>query len=462
MFRTLRTPLCFALALLTLSCASSKELARRSAVALQGGDATKAYELALKSIDKDPGNTQARAALYEAAQLRAAEWKRKILDMEQVDSLAAAKEVLAYDDFRLQAARDRAPVDPDPAFDAESHGLKQNAAQAYYFLGNQSLEDDRPKRAYDQFQWAARFDPTRPELDERITYALSQAFTTVAVAPVENQTGTNGLAKRLSDAYYSEINRRLASKDIHFTRLISPSDVRAHAGASWSRSVSPEQAIDIGRSLGARRVVWWRAYALNTDTHTEHFHNTVYHKVVDRDSKDRYRERYVPVDIDVMSRWRTVSVSFEWRVLSVTENRTLAEGNDTRSLDAHTVYTGYQAQGDCGDYYLAPPAEAYDADPGLRTTAGPERNERVRKEWTTQMPEGLELKLLLERARGFRGDRGYNTNQISSFYSGGPSWVFMDDLPPPGELAFAALVQDWQPVYDTLRRLEPLDDPDIQ
>jgi len=38
----------------------------------------------------------------------------------------------------------------------------------------------------------------------------------------------------------------------------------------------------------------------------------------------------------------------------------------------------------------------------------------------------------------------------------------MDDLPPPGDLAFAALVQSWQPVYDTLRRFEPLDDPDIQ
>src|SRR4029077_18309172 len=132
---------------------------------------------------------------------------------------------------------------------------------------------------------------------------------------------------------------------------------------------------------------------------SDHFHDVVFHKVVDTDSQDRSRVRWVPVDFEVVSRRRGVTVSYEGQILSVADGRILAAGGDTRTLGARTVYTNFQPEGDCGDYALVPPSDAYDADPDLRSKAPPERAERVQKEWKSQLPADLELKPLLESSR---------------------------------------------------------------
>jgi hypothetical protein len=240
-----------------------------------------------------------------------------------------------------------------------------------------------------------------------------------------------------------------------------PDDVYTQAQyGSYSR-FSADDAVRLGHRLGVQRVVWTRVFNLSNDTHTDHFHDVVFHKVVDKDSKDRYRVRWVPMDLEVGSRRRDVTVSYEWQILSVADGRALAAGGDTRTLGANTVYTNFQAQGDCGDYVLDPPPSAYEEDPELASKAGPDRAERVQKEWKSQLPADLELQPLLERARKDGAQRQYQSNQLPSFYRGAQPWVFLDDLPPPEDLAFAALVDGWQPISDTIRRFDPLDDADI-
>jgi hypothetical protein len=71
------------------------------------------------------------------------------------------------------------------------------------------------------------------------------------------------------------------------------------------------------------------------------------------------------------------------------------------------------------------------------------------------------LKPLLESSRKNHMQRQYRSDQLPSFYPGHSPWVFLDDLPPADDLAFAALVNGWQPIYETIRRFDPLDDADI-
>jgi len=92
--------LAFALAVGSLSCTSARELARRSAVALQGGDTEAAYDWARRAVEKEPDSEMARAAMYEAVQLKSTDWKRRIANLADVDSVVAAEQTLEFGRFR--------------------------------------------------------------------------------------------------------------------------------------------------------------------------------------------------------------------------------------------------------------------------------------------------------------------------------------------------------------------------
>src|SRR6185503_18429416 len=78
--------------------------------------------------------------------------------------------------------------------------------------------------------------------------------------------------------------------------------------------------------------------------------------------------------------------------------------------------------------------------------------------WKTEMPGDVKLSAFLDRASKERGRRSYEPSYREWFYPGGQPWVFLDDLPPAGDLAFAALVEEWKPMFEALKRLEPLDE----
>jgi hypothetical protein len=39
--------------------------------------------------------------------------------------------------------------------------------------------------------------------------------------------------------------------------------------------------------------------------------------------------------------------------------------------------------------------------------------------------------------------------------------VFLEDLPPPVDMAYAALADGWQPLRNDLLKLDPVDDVDL-
>ena len=101
------------LALLALSCAGPSELARRGDAALAGGDPERAFALATRALDRQPGNARALATAAAAARAIADGWERRIRAAAVADTLAAAGQTLEYAAFRARAAR-YAPVEVAP------------------------------------------------------------------------------------------------------------------------------------------------------------------------------------------------------------------------------------------------------------------------------------------------------------------------------------------------------------
>ena len=438
------------LALLSLSCASSAELARRSAVALQGGDSQKAYAWAKRAVDKDPSNAQARAALYESVQLIARETKTRIWELAQSDTIAAAERSLEFGEFRFEAARYRAPVDPDSAYTTFERTLQGAAGRIWFERGEQSAADGRPKRAYAEFLESNRYDARRPGLERALHDSFEAGVTRVVVLPVNNATGRPGLTKDLAALWYDRLAERLRGKEFRFTRLVSPLDVRA--AMDRPRHIERDEAIRIGRRLGAQQVLWSRVGGLDSDTRSSTFHDVIYRKVSVRDTSGRWTTSFVPVPFEAVTRERMVSVSVEMELIDLADGRELFGESGTRQHHARTAYTNFVADGSCDDYCLVPSQDAPGID--FDHARGAERR------WKGDMPGDVALPAFLDRARRERGRSQYKPEYRDWFFPSGPSWVFLDDLPPANDLAFAALAGEWQPAYEALKRLEPLDAAD--
>jgi hypothetical protein len=419
-------------------------------VALEGGDPKSAYEWAKKALDKDPGNLQARAAMHEAVQLLAGDWKTRIRNLAMDDTVNAARQLPAFRDFRDEAGAYRAPVDPDSVWAAEERQLRATAGRLLFEDGENALEHDRPKKAWGLFTESATFDPRRPELDDRITESLNRAHTRVAILPFENETSKAGLAGELTTYWEDRIAGRVHAPEFRFTQLVPPLEVRN--AMEHTRHLTRTDAIRIGRRLGAQQVLWGRVYGLETDTHTRTFRDLIYRKSSMKDTSGRTITYYDPVPFEAISREREVSVSVEMELISLRAGGTLFEKDANRTHHARTAYSSFQAQGSCDDYVLVP------------KIAGPhvdlQRAKQSEATWKSQMPGDVKLSAFLEKARKERGRREYEPRYREWFYPNANPWVFLDDLPPAGDLAFAALVEEWKPMFETLKRLEPLDEVD--
>src|SRR5215831_1086608 len=92
-----------ALAVMLLAgCAGPSKLAQKSEENLAAGENTRAWELATRALDRDPGNARARAAATAAGNAIARDWEQRIHVLAQSDSIAAARQVLELATFRVQ------------------------------------------------------------------------------------------------------------------------------------------------------------------------------------------------------------------------------------------------------------------------------------------------------------------------------------------------------------------------
>src|SRR5262245_17533737 len=158
-------------------CAGPSKLAQRSEEKLSS-DPWKAWQLATRALDKEPGNTRARAAAKSAAGVISANWQEKIHAMADVDSVQAAEEVLNFDAFRAQAVN-YAVVPVNPEFQRDEQVLRRTAARFDYRQGLQALDASRAKKAYLLFADCERFVPEYRDAARLAERAYSKALTRV-------------------------------------------------------------------------------------------------------------------------------------------------------------------------------------------------------------------------------------------------------------------------------------------
>jgi len=85
----------------------------------------------------------------------------------------------------------------------------------------------------------------------------------------------------------------------------------------------------------------------------------------------------------------------------------------------------------------------------------------VEAHWKETCGDNATLQQVLEQRRATHGSGRYQRSEALPRLIAGAAFVFLQDLPPAEDLAFAALATAWQPVQEDLARLDEVDDVDL-
>ena len=114
-------------------------------------------------------------------------------------------------------------------------------------------------------------------------------------------------------------------------------------------------------------------------------------------------------------------------------------------------WTSFSPEGDLDQYALVS---------DVVRAAQPERAKAVETRWKEACGEGTTLRQVLEARRSAPRSGAYHRDVLPRFIAGA-AFVFLQELPPADDLAFAALAGGWQPLRGDLLRLDQVDDVDL-
>jgi hypothetical protein len=440
-----------ALALVLASgCAGPAKLAERSEGKLAGGDHWQAWTLATRALDKAPANERARIAAAAAAASIAQDWQRRIRAVAEADSLAAADQVLEFVAFRAGAAR-YTTVLVEPAWADEERGLRQGAARVHYQRGVGAMAAKRPKRAWLHFVDTERFVPGYRDVATRAGRAYEKALTRIAFVPFTASSGQGSLGREVAAGWRDELARRLAPPEVHFTRILGSHAVEHTMTVSQLGRTSRLEALRLGREAGADRILWGSIGGVNAETRLHLFKDSIARRVVEKNPEGREVVRWVETPIEVVARVRTATVEVEYELIATRGGATVSRQTVERSSSARVVWTSYAPEGDLASYRLV-------SDPVRE--ADPARFRDVEGRWQSVCGEKTTLRQVLEARRSARGGARYDRNVLPRIIAGA-AFVFLEDLPPPEDLAYAALAGGWEPLRNELLRLDAIDDVDL-
>jgi hypothetical protein len=434
------------LALVTclVSCASPARLARQSDEALAHGDLAKAYDKALRAIDKDPQNAAAREA-YDAASLRVgADYRSRVLAAAVSDTLAAADLALEYRDFRLEVAHHGSAPGGAPAYEDAEPRILRAAARIRYRSGRAQMQAKHPRIAWREFGAALRYVPDFSDAARRKDAAWALSVSRVAVLPFTDGIGISGLPLEVEQGAAGQIARRIA-KDFRFTQLVPADSVEQRLTLAQTRELSRDDARAIGRALGAGLVVSGHFLGMRSTDSSREPSLTVYHRVERHDDEGKTVVEWRPSPMSFVTRDRDVTVRWSFDVIDVRTGAVVLHREQDATAGARIAWTRFQPDEDCDHYALLPPDER---------TAHPDRAREVDAAWKERMGTWT-LPEFLKSARGDR-DRAHYSSRWRGEFRGDtrkhPVW--MGELPGEGELAHVALEGAWKPLYDGLRELD--------
>jgi hypothetical protein len=434
------------IAMLALSCASANRLSQRSERALAAGDLRGAYEQARRAVEKQPANPRARAAYATAATRLVDDREARILSIADVDTLAAAEQILELVELRDDVLRHDLTLPADTVFARHETAIRVGAADVHYRAGAKAMAARTPKTAWFEYRRAQRMVAGYRDTEKRIDEAYHAALARVAILPFEDQVRVPGISRAVCDRMYEQVAPHVRPDEFLFTRLVDPGQVYARISVAEQDRLTRDAGIRIGRGLGADQVVTGRVYGLRSSTNTTHVSQPIFRRIVDKDTAGVRRERYVEQDFHAVERERTVSVRYDFEVVDTHDEATLGDFSDEVEGYARVVFTDFQASGDCSNYHVVPP--------GLKKT-DPERAEQLQRDWNRHFGT-WKLPALLEQARKDRNRaRHYTSADRRAFYSDcreRPVWL--GGLPADDDMATIALDPIWQPVLGMLKELD--------
>jgi hypothetical protein len=435
---------------LVIGCAGPAKLAERSEEKLAAGDAWRAWQLATRSLDKQPGNPRARVAARNAAAAIAQDWEQRIHALAGADSVAAAEQVLEFAGFRADAAR-YAVVAVSVDWPRDEQILRHTGARLSYQRGAVAMGSSRPKKAYDAFHDAERFVPGYRDAARLADHAFDKALTRVAVVPFFASSGNAALGREVADEWRDDLARQMAAPQARFTRIVGGDAIEQAMTVAQLGRTSREDALRLGRKAGADRVVWGSIGGVNSETRLHLFSDRIARRLVEKDADGHETTRWTEIPIEVVARVRTVTADVEYEVIATKSGATVARQHSQRSTSARVVWTSYTPEGDLGAYALVSE---------LVRAANPDRARDVESRWKSTCGDQTTLQQVLEARRSTRGPGRYQRDALPRFIAGA-AFVFLEDLPPVEDLAFAALAGGWQPLRDDLVRLDPIDEVDL-
>lgn len=435
---------------LLAGCAGPTRLAQRSESKLADGDMWRAWQLATRALDREPMNPRARAAAADAGRVIAGDWERRILALADADSVRAADQVLQFVDFRAGAAR-YATIAVSPPWTAVERALRRGAARTRYQEGVAALAAHRPKTAWGRFQDAGRYVPDYRDAGTLATRALSRAMTPVAILPFACADADPDFGADVADAWRDALTERLVAPRAHFTRVLGADAVNARLTVAEWRHMTRDDAVRLARRSGAVRLVWGSLGPIHAETHVHVFRDVVARRVTTTDADGHATVAWVDVPIEVVSRTRDIAVDVSYEVIAVRDGSSLAHHHAPLTSRARVVWTSCDPQGDVNDYALVSDAVR---------SADPVRAKEVDVRWQDVCGAGTTLPQVLAARHASRGDGGYDRGALGRF-AAGAAFVFLQDLPPAGDLALEALRGAWGPLDQDLAQLDGADDVDL-
>jgi hypothetical protein len=438
------------LLLVMMGCAGPAKLAEKSEQMLAGGQNGRAWELAIRALDKDPGNTRARSAAAAAGNAMARDWEQRIHVLAQSDSMAAAEQVLELNSFRVGAVR-YAAITVSPDWGREEQALRQGAARTHYQRGLADAAAKRPKRAYLHFNDAQHFVADYRDAARLADKAFDKAVTRVMIVPFATASGDFTMGREVAAEWRDGLTRRMAPPDAYFTRVLGGSEVEQQMTVSQLDRMSREDALALARKAGAERVVWGSIGGIESKTSLHLFTDVIARRVVEKGPDGSQITRWEAVPIEVLSRQRTVTVRMDYEVIATRGGVTLAHQRTPRTTSARVVWTTFSPEGDLGAYALVSE---------VVRSANPDRAKQVETRWKETCGDNTTLREVLEARRTSRSGGRYQRDQLARF-AAGAAFVFLQELPPPEDLAYSVLANGWQPLADDLLRLDPVDEVDL-
>lgn len=435
---------------LVAGCASPMKLTQKSEENLSRGDRWRAWQLATKALDKEPGNPSALAAATAAGTSIAQDWERRILALADVDTLKAAEQVLEFAAFRSSAAH-YLTVPVSLSWPPRESRLRQAAARIHYVDGKRALDNRRPKRAHGEFVEAQRFVADYRDAAKLADRALEKAITRVAVVPFRSARDHAAIGVEVAERWRDDMIRDLSPPHARFTRVLGGAAVEGSMTLAQLAGLSREEAIRIGKKAGAHRVVWGTIGDVRSTSRLEVFKEVVARRITEKDAQGRKTVRWVDVPIEVIARVRDVTVGVDYEVASIRDGAALAHQRFDRSMSARVVWTAHDPEGDLASYSLVSETE--------RTTR-PSHAKEVEARWKAVCGETTTLAQVLEGRRSAKGGGRYSREALPRFIAGA-AFVFLEDLPPAEDLALAALARSSSSLRDELLRLDAIDDVDL-